>query len=181
MNQTQTRKVMAYSSIAHIGWIMAIYSFIPALAFLALVLYLIVTSTIFLTLKILNALSIKGLARAIFNIPMLTALTPIALLSLGGLPPLSGFAPKWFITNEIVINKLPLTATIITLITLFSLYFYLRLTNSLSLTISPNSTIGLLPWFLSKNPIAPALPLIITSSIILIPLVPAIIAAIPRL
>nr|YP_009355573.1 NADH dehydrogenase subunit 2 [Trichonotus setiger]BAX03916.1 NADH dehydrogenase subunit 2 [Trichonotus elegans]BBU26059.1 NADH dehydrogenase subunit 2 [Trichonotus elegans] len=179
MNQTQTRKIMAYSSMAHMGWIMAIYNFSPTLALLTLALYLIMTSAAFLTLKVLNAFSVKGLARAMFNLPMLTALTPMTLLSLGGLPPLSGFAPKWLITNEIVVNKLPLMATIMTLVTLFSLYFYLRLTNSLSLTMSPNSNVGLLPLFLSKSPIAPMLPLVISGSMMLIPLIPVITAAMP--
>ena len=62
LNQTQLRKVLAYSSIAHLGWIILVLQFSPPLTILALVTYLLITPPMFLALNLLKATSINKLA-----------------------------------------------------------------------------------------------------------------------
>nr|YP_010154904.1 NADH dehydrogenase subunit 2 [Glossogobius aureus]QQX28247.1 NADH dehydrogenase subunit 2 [Glossogobius aureus] len=178
LNQTQTRKILAYSSIAHLGWMLLIIQFAPSLTLVALTLYLLMTSAAFLTLKLTNAKSINSLAAAWANAPLITALTPMVLLSLGGLPPLTGFMPKWLILQEMTKQGLPMTATMAALTALLSLYFYLRLSYAMTLTMSPNNTAGTTPWRLSSTQQSTPLATALTTSMMLLPLTPAIVSAI---
>nr|NP_795847.1 NADH dehydrogenase subunit 2 [Opisthoproctus soleatus]BAC58252.1 NADH dehydrogenase subunit 2 [Opisthoproctus soleatus] len=174
LNQTQLRKILAYSSIAHLGWMILIIQFAPSLALLNFVLYLIMTSATFLSFKTSTATNINMLALSWTKTPILATLTTLALLSLGGLPPFTGFMPKWLILQELTKQELPLTATLLALSALLSLYFYLRLCYSMTLTLSPATLNTTSPWRLSST--QPALPLSLTmiGTLTLLPLTPAI-------
>nr|YP_009450323.1 NADH dehydrogenase subunit 2 [Glossogobius giuris]APB93570.1 NADH dehydrogenase subunit 2 [Glossogobius giuris]AWW89629.1 NADH dehydrogenase subunit 2 [Glossogobius giuris] len=178
LNQTQTRKILAYSSIAHLGWMMLIIQFAPSLTLLALAMYLLMTSAAFLTLKFTDAKNINSLATAWTSAPLLTALTPMILLSLGGLPPLTGFMPKWLILQEMTKQGMPLIATIAALTALLSLYFYLRLSYAMALTMSPNNAAGTTPWRLTSTQQATPLATALTTSMMLLPVTPAILSVI---
>nr|WSP03277.1 NADH dehydrogenase subunit 2 [Siganus argenteus] len=176
LNQTQLRKILAYSSIAHLGWMILILQFSPSLTFLTLLTYFVMTFSTFLVFKLNKATNINTLATSWAKAPTLTALTPLILLSLGGLPPLTGFMPKWLILQELAKQDLGLTATLAALTALLSLYFYLRLSYAMTLTISPNNLIGTTPWRLPSS--QPTLPLTISTmgTISLLPLTPAMTA-----
>nr|ASH96852.1 NADH dehydrogenase subunit 2 [Macrhybopsis sp. B AAE-2017] len=146
LNQTQLRKILAYSSIAHMGWMIIVLQYAPQLTLLALMTYVLMTTTAFLTLKFSSATKINTLATIWSKSPVLTATTALVLLSLGGLPPLTGFMPKWLILQELAKQGLPLTATVMALAALISLYFYLRLCYTMTLTISPNTSTSTAPW-----------------------------------
>nr|YP_003406743.1 NADH dehydrogenase subunit 2 [Larimichthys polyactis]YP_003734460.1 NADH dehydrogenase subunit 2 [Collichthys niveatus]ACL93163.1 NADH dehydrogenase subunit 2 [Larimichthys polyactis]ADD21334.1 NADH dehydrogenase subunit 2 [Larimichthys polyactis]ADI24728.1 NADH dehydrogenase subunit 2 [Collichthys niveatus] len=174
LNQTQLRKILAYSSIAHLGWMILILQFSPALTLLTLFTYIIMTFSTFLVFHLNNATNINTLATTWAKTPALTALTPLLLLSLGGLPPLSGFMPKWLILQELTKQDLALTATLAALTALLSLYFYLRLSYALALTMFPNSPTGTPPWRLQSPQIMYPLALSITATLTLLPLTPTI-------
>nr|BBH37409.1 NADH dehydrogenase subunit 2 [Bostrychus sinensis]BBH37422.1 NADH dehydrogenase subunit 2 [Bostrychus sinensis] len=176
LNQTQLRKILAYSSIAHLGWMMLIIQFTPSLTLLALFTYLIMTSSAFLVFKLNNSTNINTLATSWAKTPLITTATPMVLLSLGGLPPLTGFMPKWLILQELTKQSLPLTATLAALTALLSLYFYLRLSYAMTLTLSPNSLAGTTPWRLPSSQLS--LPLATTTlmATLLLPLTPALTA-----
>nr|YP_740268.1 NADH dehydrogenase subunit 2 [Solea senegalensis]BAF03541.1 NADH dehydrogenase subunit 2 [Solea senegalensis] len=173
LNQTQLRKILAYSSIAHLGWMMVILQYAPSLTLLALLTYIVMTSSIFLLFKLNNTTNINALATSHTKIPVLTLFAPFILLSLGGLPPLTGFMPKWLILHELTMQGMGTLATITALTALLSLYFYLRLSYSMSLTMSPNNLLTSPLWRL--RPHQPTLPLAIsaTSATMLLPLTPA--------
>nr|YP_010230764.1 NADH dehydrogenase subunit 2 [Gobiobotia meridionalis]YP_011007738.1 NADH dehydrogenase subunit 2 [Gobiobotia longibarba]QSV10474.1 NADH dehydrogenase subunit 2 [Gobiobotia meridionalis]WAW79947.1 NADH dehydrogenase subunit 2 [Gobiobotia longibarba]WAW79954.1 NADH dehydrogenase subunit 2 [Gobiobotia longibarba] len=174
LNQTQLRKILAYSSIAHMGWMIIVLQYAPQLTILALGTYIFMTSAAFLTLKTSSATKINTLAMAWSNNPTLTATTALVLLSLGGLPPLTGFMPKWLILQELTKQNLPITATIMALAALLSLYFYLRLCYAMTLTISPNTINSTTPWRMRTT--QTSLPLTISTTIALglLPVTPAI-------
>nr|YP_010397708.1 NADH dehydrogenase subunit 2 [Rasbora beauforti]UQJ78868.1 NADH dehydrogenase subunit 2 [Rasbora beauforti] len=176
LNQTQLRKILAYSSIAHMGWMMIIIHYAPNLTLIALITYIIMTSAAFLTLKTMNTTKINTLSTTWSKNPTLTAITPLILLSLGGLPPMTGFAPKWLIIQELTKQNLPLTATIMVMTALLSLYFYLRLCYTTTLTINPNTNNMTTPW--RTKTIQNLLPLTITimTTLGLLPLTPSILA-----
>nr|WAW79805.1 NADH dehydrogenase subunit 2 [Gobiobotia brevirostris] len=174
LNQTQLRKILAYSSIAHMGWMMIVLQYAPQLTVLALGTYIFMTSAAFLTLKMSSATKINALAMTWSNNPTLTATTALVLLSLGGLPPLTGFMPKWLILQELTKQDLPITATIMALAALLSLYFYLRLCYAMTLTISPNTANSTTPWRVRAT--QTSLPLTVSTTIALglLPVTPAI-------
>nr|ATY39025.1 NADH dehydrogenase subunit 2 [Atherinomorus stipes]ATY39068.1 NADH dehydrogenase subunit 2 [Atherinomorus stipes] len=173
LNQTQLRKILAYSSIAHLGWMILVLQFSPSLTLLTLLTYFVMTFSTFLVLKLNKATTINTLATSWTKAPILTSLTPLILLSLGGLPPLTGFMPKWLILQELAKQDLALTATVAALSALLSLYFYLRLSYAMTLTMSPNNLSGTTPWRLSSS--QSTLPLAISTAmaICLLPLAPA--------
>nr|YP_010400439.1 NADH dehydrogenase subunit 2 [Tridentiger brevispinis]UQS78980.1 NADH dehydrogenase subunit 2 [Tridentiger brevispinis] len=173
LNQTQLRKILAYSSIAHLGWMIIILQFAPSLTLLALMTYLVMTSSMFLALKFNNSTNINSLATSWAKSPLLTATAPLLLLSLGGLPPMTGFMPKWLILQELTKQQLPMTAAIAALTALLSLYFYLRLSYAMTLTITPNNTAGLTPWRLPTTKVPFPLPTLTLAAILLLPLAPA--------
>nr|YP_009045849.1 NADH dehydrogenase subunit 2 [Siniperca roulei]AID15559.1 NADH dehydrogenase subunit 2 [Siniperca roulei]AKA63395.1 NADH dehydrogenase subunit 2 [Siniperca roulei] len=155
LNQTQLRKILAYSSIAHLGWMILVLQFSPSLTLLALLTYFIMTFSTFLVFKLNKSTTINALATSWAKAPMLTSLAPLILLSLGGLPPLTGFMPKWLILQELAKQGLAPTATLAALTALLSLYFYLRLTYAMTLTMSPNNLTGTTPWRLPSTQLNP--------------------------
>nr|YP_008593536.1 NADH dehydrogenase subunit 2 [Promethichthys prometheus]BAN83491.1 NADH dehydrogenase subunit 2 [Promethichthys prometheus] len=176
LNQTQLRKILAYSSIAHLGWMMLILQFSPQLTLLALLTYFIMTSSAFLTFKLNKATNVNMLATSWTKAPVLTSLAPLLLLSLGGLPPLTGFMPKWLIIQELSKQGLAPMATIAALSALLSLYFYLRLSYAMTLTMSPNSLANTPSWRLPSNQITLPLAASLMAALCLLPLTPAIMA-----
>nr|AQM50009.1 NADH dehydrogenase subunit 2 [Gila cf. eremica AVR-2017] len=174
LNQTQLRKILAYSSIAHMGWMVIVVQYAPQLTLLALLVYIFMTSAAFLTLKASSTTKISTLAIIWSKTPVLTATTALVLLSLGGLPPLTGFMPKWLILQELTKQGLPLTATVMALAALLSLYFYLRLCYAMTLTISPNTINSATPWRVQTTQTSLPLALTTTLALGLLPMTPAI-------
>nr|AAD44463.1 NADH dehydrogenase subunit 2 [Scomberomorus brasiliensis] len=174
LNQTQLRKILAYSSIAHLGWMVLILQFSPSLTLLTLSTYILMTSATFLVFKLNKATNINMLATSWTKTPALTALAPLVLLSLGGLPPLTGFMPKWLILQELSKQDLAPVATLAALSALLSLYFYLRLSYAMTLTMSPNNLSGTTPWRLTSNQLSLPLSLFIVATLALLPLTPAL-------
>nr|QNH69215.1 NADH dehydrogenase subunit 2 [Sinorhodeus microlepis] len=174
LNQTQLRKILAYSSIAHMGWMIIVVQHAPQLTLLALFTYIIMTSAAFLTLKAITSTKISTLAMAWSKNTPLSITTVLVLLSLAGLPPLTGFMPKWLILEELTKQDLPTIATIMALAALLGLYFYLRLCYSLSLTISPNVNNSTTPWRTSTTQTSSLLTLSITAALALLPITPAV-------
>nr|YP_003412032.1 NADH dehydrogenase subunit 2 [Gila conspersa]BAI67658.1 NADH dehydrogenase subunit-2 [Gila conspersa] len=175
LNQTQLRKILAYSSIAHMGWMIIVLQYAPHLTLLALLTYIFMTSAAFLTLKISSATKVNTLAIIWSKNPVLTATTALVLLSLGGLPPLTGFMPKWLILQELTKQSLPLAATVMALAALLSLYFYLRLCYAMTLTLSPNTLSSATPWRLRTTQASLPLALTTTLALGLLPVTPAIV------
>nr|YP_009107439.1 NADH dehydrogenase subunit 2 [Platydoras armatulus]AIU41059.1 NADH dehydrogenase subunit 2 [Platydoras armatulus] len=172
LNQTQLRKILAYSSIAHLGWMIIVTQFKPQLTILALITYIMMTSATFLTFKLLHTTKINTLTTTWTKTPLITAIAALTLLSLGGLPPLTGFMPKWLILQELVTQGLPLTATMMAMSALLSLYFYLRLCYAMTLTTSPSTNNSSTPWRLQNTQNTIPLATFTTMALLLLPVTP---------
>nr|QXU75871.1 NADH dehydrogenase subunit 2 [Cephaloscyllium fasciatum] len=174
LNQTQLRKILAYSSIANLGWMIMILHYSPNLTLLNLILYMFMTLTTFLLFKMFNSTEINSISSSSLKSPLLSVITLMTLLSLGGLPPLSGFMPKWLILQELTKQSLVIPATIMALMTLLSLFFYLRLCYATTLTYAPGPISMLSSWRTNSNP--PTLILLMSASIsiFLLPMTPLI-------
>nr|YP_138293.1 NADH dehydrogenase subunit 2 [Kaloula pulchra]AAT07887.1 NADH dehydrogenase subunit 2 [Kaloula pulchra] len=151
INQTQLRKIMAFSSIGHLGWMIIILKFNPHLTLFNFILYIIMTSAMFMTLLALNTTKMSQLSTSWPKTPMLTMISMLTLLSLGGLPPLTGFAPKLLITMELVKQDSPILAGAMLLTSLLALYFYVRMTYVMALTLAPNTTPSKTVWRSKPN------------------------------
>nr|ACO48783.1 NADH dehydrogenase subunit 2 [Etheostoma basilare] len=176
LNQTQLRKVLAYSSIAHLGWMILVLQFSPSLTLLTLLTYFVMTLSAFLVFKLNKSTNLNMLATSWAKAPAITALTPLILLSLGGLPPLTGFMPKWLILQELTKQDLAPTATIAAMSALLSLFFYLRLSYAMTLTMPPNTLAGTAPWRLQPSQFVLPLAVGTTTTLLLLPLTPAAVA-----
>nr|AHG31194.1 NADH dehydrogenase subunit 2 [Pachycephala citreogaster collaris]AJS11008.1 NADH dehydrogenase subunit 2 [Pachycephala citreogaster collaris]AJS11046.1 NADH dehydrogenase subunit 2 [Pachycephala citreogaster collaris]AJS11059.1 NADH dehydrogenase subunit 2 [Pachycephala citreogaster collaris]AJS11064.1 NADH dehydrogenase subunit 2 [Pachycephala citreogaster collaris] len=174
LNQTQIRKIMAFSSISHLGWMTIIIVYNPKLTMLNFYLYVLMTTTVFLTFNSMKTLKLPTLMTAWTKTPSLSAILLLTLLSLAGLPPLTGFLPKWLIIQELTKQDMASTATIISLLSLLGLFFYLRLAYCTTITLPPHTTNHMKQWHINK-PISISIAILTTTSIMLLPISPMII------
>ena len=137
INQTQLRTIIAYSSIGHIGWIIrlaAVYK--PNSCIMYFVIYCILITPLFITMGYLNIFSTKHIRklssyRSTVHIALL-----IVLLSLGGLPPFTGFMPK-LITIILLIHPIKIILLVLIAGSIINLFFYLNIVIS-SMPLPPH-------------------------------------------
>nr|ACJ35408.1 NADH dehydrogenase subunit 2 [Vampyressa bidens] len=172
LNQTQLRKIMAYSSIAHMGWMTAILTYNPAMTILNLMIYIIMTITMFMLLINTATTTTLSLAHTWNKAPMITIIILTVLLSLGGLPPLTGFMPKWMIIQELTKNNNIILSTLMAITALLNLYFYMRLTYSTSLTMFPTTNNTKMKWHFHNTKQTMFLPPLTIMSTMTLPLTP---------
>nr|AER46015.1 NADH dehydrogenase subunit 2 [Loriculus vernalis] len=177
LNQTQTRKILAFSSIAHLGWMTIIITYNPKLTLLAFYTYTLMTSSIFLSLNTTNTTKLQTLMTSWTKTPTLNTTLMLTLLSLAGLPPLTGFLPKWLIIQELTQQGMTTTATIISLLSLLGLFFYLRLAYCSTITLPPNPSNKMKLWAI-KKPTNILVSTLTPPSLSLLPLSPMILATI---
>nr|ABO33342.1 NADH dehydrogenase subunit 2 [Sitta carolinensis]ABO33343.1 NADH dehydrogenase subunit 2 [Sitta carolinensis] len=173
LNQTQTRKILAFSSISHLGWMAIIITYSPKLALLNFYLYTLMTAAVFLTMDSMKVLKLSTLMTSWTKSPALSTTLLLTLLSLAGLPPLTGFLPKWLIIQELTKQEMPLMATAISLLSLLSLFFYLRLAYCSTITLPPHTTNHMKRWHTHK-PVNTQIAILTTLSIMLLPISPII-------
>uniref|UniRef100_C7SQC9 NADH-ubiquinone oxidoreductase chain 2 n=1 Tax=Geothlypis aequinoctialis TaxID=158054 RepID=C7SQC9_GEOAE len=173
LNQTQIRKVLAFSSISHLGWMAVIIIYNPKLTLLNFYLYAMMTAAIFLTLNTIKVLKLSTLMTAWTKIPSLNAMLLLTLLSLAGLPPLTGFLPKWLIIQELTKQDMAPAATLISLLSLLSLFFYLRLAYCTTITLPPHTTNHMKQWRTNKSTHI-TIAILTTMSVMLLPISPMI-------
>nr|ANO58486.1 NADH dehydrogenase subunit 2 [Oriolus flavocinctus muelleri]ANO58494.1 NADH dehydrogenase subunit 2 [Oriolus flavocinctus kingi]ANO58487.1 NADH dehydrogenase subunit 2 [Oriolus flavocinctus muelleri]QBS36292.1 NADH dehydrogenase subunit 2 [Oriolus flavocinctus muelleri]QBS36293.1 NADH dehydrogenase subunit 2 [Oriolus flavocinctus muelleri] len=176
LNQTQIRKIMAFSSISHLGWMAIIIIYNPKLTLLNFYLYTLMTAAVFLTFNSMKVLKLSTLMTAWTKAPSLSTTLLLTLLSLAGLPPLTGFLPKWLIIQELTKQGMILAAIAMSLLSLLGLFFYLRLAYCATITLPPHTTNHMKQWHNNK-PISPLIAILITTSIMLLPMSPMMTSA----
>uniref|UniRef100_J9Y1K2 NADH-ubiquinone oxidoreductase chain 2 n=2 Tax=Cyrtodactylus pulchellus TaxID=401524 RepID=J9Y1K2_9SAUR len=149
LNQTQIRAIMAFSSIAHMGWLITALALSPSLTTLTMMMYLIMTIATFKPLSTAKTLLNVGTSWPLSPTTLTT--TMMTLVSLGGLPPLTGFMPKWLILKELTSAGLTIIATLLLMTSLPSLFFYVRLAYLTTLTTPPSTTNTAHKWRLKSN------------------------------
>nr|YP_009871092.1 NADH dehydrogenase subunit 2 [Siphonosoma cumanense]QKS32604.1 NADH dehydrogenase subunit 2 [Siphonosoma cumanense] len=123
INQSYLRALLAYSSITHTGWMLALITQSYPIMISYFLIYSIISVSIMMSLNNSNALSLSFFT----SYPLLMFLQ---LLSLGGLPPLTGFAAKLLSLSYLAPFSLPLSLILI-LGSLLGLYYYLTMTFSI--------------------------------------------------
>nr|UZT26986.1 NADH dehydrogenase subunit 2 [Euwallacea similis] len=159
LNQTCMRKLLAYSSINHISWMLSALLCSLSTWLIYFAIYSFMNLVIINTLKSWKIYSLPQLNKIKNNTNKIIFM--MNMFSLGGLPPFTGFIPKWITINQLSNNSLFFLTTVLILFTLITLFFYLRITFS-SLTLysktstlqDPNNSLFLSILNLATFPIA---------------------------
>nr|YP_010400373.1 NADH dehydrogenase subunit 2 [Protomiltogramma cincta]UQS76072.1 NADH dehydrogenase subunit 2 [Protomiltogramma cincta] len=130
LNQTSLRKLMAYSSINHLSWMLAAMYNSNNLWINYFCMYSILTTMTVYMFNIFKISHINQLFSMFFHSKSMKFFMFFNLLSLGGLPPFLGFFPKWMVIQFLTMNNQLFLLVFMTLMTLITLYFYMRLTYS---------------------------------------------------
>nr|ADZ52830.1 NADH dehydrogenase subunit 2 [Neotetracus sinensis] len=172
LNQLQLRKILAYSSIAHMGWMLMIMKYNPTLSLFNLSIYIIITLTMIILLTPYNITSTSQLSQMWNTNFTISSIVLLTLMSLGGLPPLSGFAPKWLIIQEMTKNNNIILPTIMAIMALLNLMFYMRIIYASSMTLFPSTSQSKMKWMHKNQKPLMFLPPLISLSILFLPLTP---------
>nr|QBF01207.1 NADH dehydrogenase subunit 2 [Stegana sp. 2078 JL-2019] len=127
LNQSSLRKLMAFSSINHLGWmLMALYlnEMIWLIYFLMYFFLSFVLTFMFNNFKIFHFNQMFSL---FFKSKILKFVLFMNFLSLGGLPPFLGFLPKWLVIQQLTMENQYFMLMILMMSTLITLFFYLRI------------------------------------------------------
>nr|QWA14855.1 NADH dehydrogenase subunit 2 [Anthomyia illocata] len=127
LNQTSLRKLMAYSSINHLGWMLAAMYNSNTLWMVYFSFYVFLSFSMIFMFNMFKISHINQLYSMFFHSKIMKFFLFFNLLSLGGLPPFLGFFPKWMIIQSLTINNQLFLLTFMILMTLITLYFYMRL------------------------------------------------------
>nr|QTZ18994.1 NADH dehydrogenase subunit 2 [Manota sp. WQY001] len=125
INQTSIKKIMSFSSINHLSWMLLamIYN-----EYLWLFYYLIYTILSFSLVYLFYIFKLNYLNQLFYsyNYLILNIFFFISFLSLSGLPPFLGFISKWFIIEMLIKLNFYFILLIMVNSSLITLYFYLR-------------------------------------------------------
>nr|QUL58876.1 NADH dehydrogenase subunit 2 [Hydrotaea unicidentata] len=127
LNQTSLRKLMAYSSINHLGWMLAAMYSSNLLWMTYFMFYTILTFSMIFMFNMFKISHINQLFSLFFHEKNMKFILFFNLLSLGGLPPFLGFLPKMLVIQSLTMNNQLFLLTFMLMMTLITLYFYIRL------------------------------------------------------
>nr|QJF46873.1 NADH dehydrogenase subunit 2 [Marasmia exigua] len=126
LNQTSLRKLLAFSSINNLSWMLSSIMISENLWMFYFTLYSFMISIMCLLFYVMNMFFINQLFFSNMNYMIKLSLL-INFLSLGGLPPFIGFFPKWIIINFLLMNNFYFLTFIMIMMSLIMLFFYIRI------------------------------------------------------
>nr|YP_011010485.1 NADH dehydrogenase subunit 2 [Ventidius hungerfordi]WPW47113.1 NADH dehydrogenase subunit 2 [Ventidius hungerfordi] len=126
INQTSIKKIMAFSSINHLGWMVICMKNDNEMWMKYLIIYSIM---IIMLTKMFSYKSINFINQINMNIKTKTEKMNILImmLSLGGLPPFIGFLPKWMVIQSLILSKSMLLLMILMMLSMLTLFYYMRM------------------------------------------------------
>nr|YP_010952696.1 NADH dehydrogenase subunit 2 [Trapezia lutea]WMQ53116.1 NADH dehydrogenase subunit 2 [Trapezia lutea] len=137
LNVLSLRKIMAFSSINHMSW-MLIAIFISDFMWLTyFTFYILISLSIIVFFNSFHSYYFSDLLNLSYSNPYFSLLLPLNFLSLGGLPPFTGFIPKWFMIQNMLMNEMFFPLLFLILSALITLFYYLRILMPFILFINP--------------------------------------------
>nr|BAL41363.1 NADH dehydrogenase subunit 2 [Uromastyx ornata philbyi] len=174
LNQTQLRKILAYSSISNLGWTISAMTLAPNIAMLNITIYILLSTPTLLLLTTTSTKTLKDTTSMWTTKPAASTLLTLLLLSTGGLPPFTGFLPKLLIMNELLTQNLALLGTLMAMTSLINLMYYLRIVYLTSMTTPPTITTTTMKWRLKQHQPSALIATLTTISLLTTPMAPAI-------
>ena len=147
--QTNVKRMLAYSSIAHGGYLLVALVAANDIAKQSLLFYLLTYAITnigaFGVIALLDNADqpndeVRDYAGLWYQHPALATLMTVFLLSLGGFPPLAGFVAKWYVFSAAVAAGYNRLAIIGVLTSVVSVFFYLRIVVMMYMTTSETQT-----------------------------------------
>nr|WOR81161.1 NADH dehydrogenase subunit 2 [Anaspides swaini] len=126
-NQTLLRKLLAYSSINHMSWLLTAMVLSDSLWILYFFFYSIISFSIISLFHYSQAFHISNLIFKMNFSSMNKMILLFSFLSLGGLPPFTGFIPKWILIQEMINQNMIFLLVILLISALFTLYYYIMI------------------------------------------------------
>ncbi len=137
IQQNNTKRFLAYSSIAHAGYMLIAAATLSSLALQGVLFYLIAyfimnMGAFAVAIIVINATgseeltAFKGLAKRSGGGALIALLMMVFMVSLVGLPPTFGFVGKFYLFMSVIQAKLYWLAVIGMLNSVVSLYYYMR-------------------------------------------------------
>nr|WRO45273.1 NADH dehydrogenase subunit 2 [Otomantis scutigera] len=127
LNQISLRKILSFSSINHIGWMLAAMIISSNLWLTYLIIYTINISAVISMLAMTNLSYIPQSFNSINHKKIVKITLFVTMLSLGGLPPFLGFFPKWMTIYFMTQNLMNFSSIILMMSSLLTLYYYMRI------------------------------------------------------
>nr|YP_007474239.1 NADH dehydrogenase subunit 2 [Austinograea rodriguezensis]AEX32629.1 NADH dehydrogenase subunit 2 [Austinograea rodriguezensis] len=137
LNVMKLRKIMAFSSINHMSWMLIAMSINDTMWLMYFFFYSFISSSIAIFFHFIKAYHLSDLLNLNYSKSLYSLTLPLSLLSLGGLPPFTGFIPKWIMIQIMILNQMILPLFILLLSALVTLYFYLRIMIPFILLMNP--------------------------------------------
>nr|YP_009740745.1 NADH dehydrogenase subunit 2 [Fruhstorferiola omei]QID03720.1 NADH dehydrogenase subunit 2 [Fruhstorferiola omei] len=140
LNQTSLRQLLAYSSISHLGWMISSLMVSENIWEMYFIIYSLLSMIMVLLFKQMNLFFLNQIYSSTNMKTEIKFMMFLSLLSLGGLPPFLGFLPKWIVMQSLVENNMTIMMTIMVMLTMITLYYYMRISfSALILSYSENS------------------------------------------
>nr|YP_010319223.1 NADH dehydrogenase subunit 2 [Parasesarma eumolpe]QJH91604.1 NADH dehydrogenase subunit 2 [Parasesarma eumolpe] len=137
LNLLQLRKIIAFSSINHMSWMMIAISTGDVFWFIYFIIYTFILFSITSMFFNLQMFTLSNLIQSDQNSIMHSILISFNLLSLGGLPPFTGFIPKWMLIQMMVNMNMYIPLFFLLFSALITLYFYLRVIIMFIILLNP--------------------------------------------
>nr|DAZ87534.1 TPA_asm: NADH dehydrogenase subunit 2 [Trichosia splendens] len=130
LNQTSLRKLMAFSSINHLGWMITAMMFNEMMWLMYFLMYSFLNFSIIFFFYHFQLFYLNQMYTMFMNSLILKFYLLSSILSLGGLPPFLGFFPKWMIIQSLLIMKMNFINFFMILMSLITLFYYLKISVS---------------------------------------------------
>nr|AEW48067.1 NADH dehydrogenase subunit 2 [Stegana jianqinae] len=127
LNQSSLRKLMAFSSINHLGWMLMALMTNEIIWLLYFLMYSFLSFTLTFMFDNFKIFHFNQMFSLFFNSKILKFILFMNFLSLGGLPPFLGFLPKWIVIQQLSLDNQYFMLMILMMSTLITLFFYLRI------------------------------------------------------
>nr|WDA93932.1 NADH dehydrogenase subunit 2 [Neorhodesiella sp.] len=127
LNQSMLRKLMAFSSINHLGWMISSLLMNQTIWMIYFIFYSFLSFNLIYMFNLWKIFHINKLFSLFTYSKSIKYSMMLNLLSMGGLPPFMGFIPKWLVINLLTMNNQFLLTFILISFTLITLFFYLRI------------------------------------------------------
>nr|QUL60371.1 NADH dehydrogenase subunit 2 [Mictyris thailandensis] len=137
LNLVNLREIIAFSSINHLSWMLMAISINDTLWILYYTIYFFILLSIIGTLHKIKASSLSNIFQSSRTDATTKLSISLSFFSLGGLPPLTGFIPKWMLIQVMLNLNLFVTLSFLLFSSLLTLYYYLRILIPFILLFNP--------------------------------------------
>nr|YP_010851760.1 NADH dehydrogenase subunit 2 [Penicillidia dufourii]WGH14988.1 NADH dehydrogenase subunit 2 [Penicillidia dufourii] len=127
MNQNSLRKLLAFSSINHLTWMISSLFISNLMMMMYFLFYSMMTFSMIIYFKMFNISYINQLYSTFFFNKYFKLFIIFNFLSYGGLPPFMGFFPKWLIIQNLCLLNHFFLMIVLIFSSLIYLYLYIRL------------------------------------------------------